>query len=408
MRFLTGKSLVVFGFILVLLIGIPSTIYLVQQQQDLRSRAEKTSNLTVTVEKTTVAVGEEFAAVISLDPGKNFVTYTNIELVYDKSKLQIAPTNAYSPNSTAFPIPVRGPTYTDGQVVFSLQSSATDVTRTIRTKTTVATIRFKALAPTTGTPAFITFGSQSQAFSAGGSANGGSNDAFNENVLTGQFIPANITITDAVIVPSPTTNPLVSPTPVNGTPSVSPTPSIAPVSQVTNPSPTAIVNQPPTCLSLTVDRATSGVAPYDIAFTLTGRDSDGSIGQVTFQYGDGPIENVTTGGGIGTNAISVQAAHTYHNPGTYQAYAILTDDKGGVSPMGSCQQTITVTAAGAGTATTQSSSGTSQSTTTTTSQGTSNGAAASLPSAGPNNLLLGLGAIGGGISLIGLILFFAL
>jgi hypothetical protein len=76
--------------------------------------------------------------------------------------------------------------------------------------------------------------------------------------------------------------------------------------------------------------------------------------------------------------------------------------------MGSCQQTITVTAAGAGTATTQSSSGTSQSTTTTTSQGTSNGATASLPSTGPNNLLLGLGAIGGGISLIGLILFFAL
>jgi hypothetical protein len=424
MRFLTGKSIVVFGFILVLLVGIPSTIYLVQQQQDVRSRAEKTSNLTVSAAKTSVAVGEEFEATITLDPGKNFVTYLNVELIYDKSKLQIAPTNAYTPNSTAFPIPVRGPTYTDGKVVFSLQSSATDVTRTIRAATTVATIRFKALAPTVaGTPAFITFGSGSQAYSAGGTANGGSNDAYNENVLTGQFVPANITITDTGTSPSPSgvpITPTVSSPPSagssNGT-AVTPTSPAPPAQQVVNPSPTAAANQIPTCLSLSLDRATTGTAPFDIALTVTGNDTDGNIGQVTFQYGDGPVENVTNGGGIGTNSISVQKTHTYHNPGVYQAYALLTDDKGALSVVGSCTQIITVTAAGAGT--TQSSSGTSQTTSTTTtttdgtggtavSQGTSNAATATLPKTGPNNLLVGLGAIGGGITLIGLILFFAL
>lgn len=415
MRFLNGKSLVVIGFILVLLIGIPSTIFLVQQQQDVRSRAEKTSNLTATATKTAIAVDEEIPVVITLDPGKNFVTYVNVEVLYDKSKLKIAKDNPYTPNSAAFPIPVRGPSYTDGKVVFSLQSAATDVTRTIKTKTEVATLRFVAIAPTDpGTPAFVTFGSGSQAYSAGGSANGGANDRFDENVLTGQFVPVNITITGtASVTPSPTISetPSITPTPTGGTSNgttitPSPTPTTAPLADVANPTSTPAANQVPSCLSLNIDRATTGVAPYDVALTATGNDTDGNIAKVTFQYGDGPVDNIANGGGIGTNSISLQTTHTYHNPGTYQAYVLLTDDKGGVSAVGSCTQTITVT--GSSTGTTQGSGSSTSTTTTTTTGGTTTGTSAALPQAGANDVLLGLGAIGGGISLIGLILFFAL
>ncbi len=52
MHRLGGRKIFLFGFIAVLLIGIPVTLYLVQRQQETRTRAEKSTNLTFTPEST--------------------------------------------------------------------------------------------------------------------------------------------------------------------------------------------------------------------------------------------------------------------------------------------------------------------------------------------------------------------
>lgn len=135
------------------------------------------------------------------------------------------------------------------------------------------------------------------------------------------------------IAPTPTQ----TPTPTN-TPTPTPTPSDTPT-----PGPTP-VNLPPVCRGLNVDRSTTGSAPYAITFTGIGSDPDGTIQKAVFNFGDGPTQTVTTGGGIGTNSVSIQIAHNFQNPGNYQASVYFVDDKNAQSPaVGSCAQAIVIT-----------------------------------------------------------------
>lgn len=368
------KRIFLIGFALLLLIGIPVTIYLVQKQQEVRSHAEKSTNLTFSPTSSATApiqknVGDSIPLDIMVDPGKNLVSFVKLEIQYDPDKLATTGATTFQANTVAFPSVLEGPIYAPGKISVTL-SVGPDPTKAIQSAVKAATITLKALANTPpGTPTLVTYGATTQVLSIG------SNDQASENVLASEA-PATIVIGGSAPSGNPSNTP--SSKPSEGIPTGTPTPTIAipsstptatekptatiaPSSIPTNtPTPTIPIspaptgtgggggtNQIPVCNSLVVDRATTGTAPYAITFTANGTDSDGTISKVTFNFGDGQVSDVTQAGGIGTNTVNVQLSHTYENTGTFQASAILTDNSDGISTATtSCKQTITVTAAG--------------------------------------------------------------
>ncbi|MFI5265724.1 MAG: PKD domain-containing protein, partial [Candidatus Levyibacteriota bacterium] len=106
----------------------------------------------------------------------------------------------------------------------------------------------------------------------------------------------------------------------------------------------------PVCSALTLDRSATGAAPYSITFTGTGTSATGTISSALFTFGDNTSQTVTTAGGLGTNTVNVQIAHTYVLPGNYSANVALTDNTGNVSDTTPCTQAITITASASGSA----------------------------------------------------------
>lgn len=394
---LSGKKLLLIGFAAVLLVGIPVTLYVMQQQQETRSRAEKSTNISFTPDSSQTTpiqknVGEDVALDIMVNPGTNLVSYVKLEIQYDPDKLATTAAG-FQANTVAFPSVLEGPVYTPGKISVSL-SVGPDPTKSIQTLTKAATITFKATASTPpGTPTLVTYGATTQVLSIG------SNDQASENVLS-SATPATIVIGGGE--PSPTTAeptevvPTDEPTPT--VPADTPAPTSAPPTNA--PTPTTdpgggggTANEAPVCSSLVIDREASGNAPYDITFTANGTDSDGTISKVTFNFGDGQVNDVTTAGGIGTNSVNVQVSHTYNNPGTFQAYATLTDDNNSVSQQGGCQQAITVTASGSATTAPQQNNATATPTMVPT---------------GPTEVIFGVAAVALLLVIGGGLLFFVL
>jgi hypothetical protein len=386
----SGKRLLLFGFIIILLIGIPLSLYLVQQQQEVRSHAEKSTTLSLTPATTTKGVGDTIPLDVMIDPGKNLASFVKLEITYDPTKLSIDQQTGFVPNPSTFPITVEGPVFSSGKILVSLSIGA-NTTAAISTVSKVATITFKALETTSGSTTSVGMGPQTQVLASTGPQTG-SNDQASEDVLS-TTNPAAITITGATvttITPNPSVTITTAPT-VTLVPTATPTPTQTSSSSANTP------NQPPACTALNLDRATNGTAPYSITFTAVGNDTDGTIGQASFNFGDGPVSNVTTGGGIGTNTVNTQIAHTYNNPGTYNAYVLLTDSSGAVSDFNTCKTTITVAG----------SSGEGGSGTTVASGGSTNTTPApTLANTGPSTLVVGTGALVGMLSLIGMITFF--
>ncbi len=103
-------------------------------------------------------------------------------------------------------------------------------------------------------------------------------------------------------------------------------------------------NNPPTCNYLSAS-STSGNAPLNVSFTASGSDTDGTIVQYEFDFGDGSSKVYSSTAG---------ATHTYSAVGTYCATLRVQDDDGdwstntGSCPGGTCTAQIIVTEAGAG------------------------------------------------------------
>jgi len=378
MSLFSGKKLFLIGFIVVLLVAIPLTVYLAQQQQKTKSSAEKSTILSLvesgkTNSSITTTVDQTFSLDVMVNPGNNFVSFVKITLSYDPTKIATADPGIIA-NSDAVSV-FEGPTYGPSQISVTLATGG-DQTKVIQTSTKIATITFKALAPTETAPTLVGFGSDAEVLSAAPS------DTRSENVLS-TTNQASITITGSV-VPSVT----ISPSP-------EPSPSTPP-----SPTPTLAANQSPACTSLVLDREASGSAPLAINFTANGNDPDGTVSKVTFNFGDGTVNDVTTGGGIGTQTINTQANHTYNSGGNFTATAILTDNLGGTSDTTNCSQLIAVTAA----------SGSAQPTETpipTTSAPTVTPIPTVAPT-GPGDTIMTIGALGAILTIIGAILLFAL
>ena len=267
----------------------------------------------------------------------------------------------------------------------------------------------------------VTYGVTTQVLSIG------SSDQASENVLS-TTVPANIIIgagpgPSGTIIPIPTGSltptPITSATPTTvnaatpttapgATDTPTPSPTLIPGDTATpslEPSPTgtgsASVNQPPVCNSLVADRATTGVAPYSITFTVNGTDPDGTISKVNYNFGDGGISgDITTTGGIGTNSVNVATSHTFNNAGQYTTSAILTDNNGGVSSSNSCQQTIIVQAGTGGNGTTTD--------TGTPTETPTKGPTPTMAATGSFTTSLGIGAVALFLVIGGGLLFFVL
>lgn len=166
------------------------------------------------------------------------------------------------------------------------------------------------------------------------------------SVSTGLLFNAGSALFTYTVSPS-TNTPTPSPTGSTGSPTNTPVPSSSTPTPTFgfSSSPTTSV-QPPSCISLNLDRATIGVAPYVVIFTINGTTPNASITKVTMNFGDGPTQDITQAGGIGTKTVGVSIAHTYNNPNTYTASVTITDNTGAVSmASAACSKTITVTQA---------------------------------------------------------------
>ena len=364
----SGKKLLLFGFIVVLLIAIPLTVYLVQQQQKTKSGAAPATTLGFNPASKTIGVNDTVNLDVMMNPATNQVSFIKLIINYDETKLATAaagstvcptrPNDALCPNIAAFPSVLQGPIYGPGtiSVTLSIGGSPQNI---VQTATRIATLSFQAIASTDpGTTQITIDQPQSQVLSIA------STDQFNENVLS-TVSPATITITAAVSSPTPTPTPTPEPT-------ASPTPNA----------------QAPVCESLTLSGAATGTAPYSLTFTATGSSSASTISKVTFNFGDSAVLDEPQSGG--PSSVSVQSSHTYNSGGTFVASASLTDVLGNVSDTANCTQTITVNAAPTSTAIAQATP------------------APPLPVVGPDARILAIGTIGTILSVLGILLFFAL
>lgn len=387
MSSLSGKKLLLIGFIVFLLIAIPITIYVLQKQQQTQSSAAKATVLTLKSSvpgqtssreaPLTKAIGDTFDLDVMINPGTNQVIATTLNIKYDPTKLEA---QSIEP-SIALPQVIDGPTISNGTITLAV-AAGIDLTKVVTATTKIATVKFKTLAATAGAPTEVSFSDETNVTSTRSSGD------TEPNVLSSTvpaFILVNTGTPTLTPPPLPTATIIITPQPPIGSP---------------------IPNVPPVCSSLTIDREATGSAPFSIAFTANGTDNDGTISKITFNFGDGPIQDVTVGGGIGTNSVSTQIAHTYRNPGTFKATAVLTDNRGGASDPGVCQQTITVSQA---VATPPPVGGpivtVAPPEPTVTEQPTP---VPTITKPGPGDTLIKVGAAGAILSILGGLLFFAL
>jgi hypothetical protein len=327
---MSGKKILAIGFIFVLLVAIPLTVYLVQQQQKTKSSANPTTNLSLSPLTKQVNPGDLATFAVNLAPGGNQVSFVKLTIIYDPSKLKkggdglkvITWTGA---SGATVPQVLQGPTDNNRGTItmtISVQGSPQDV---ISADTQIASVTFDTSQLTNNDSTTIRIDKlTSQVLSIN------SSDQFNENVLS-QAGQATIT-TGA---PAPTATPTGGPAPTATlTPTATPTGGPAPTA--------AVVATGPICTSLTVDSSVQGTAPYTVNLTANGQDSSSAINNVAFNFGDGQTQNVTSSAAMGINSISVLQSHTYNNPGNFTATAVLTDNAGSVSSIGNCNVAINV------------------------------------------------------------------
>ena len=169
---LSGKKLFLIGFIVILLVGIPLTVYILQQQTNTQQHAAASTNLAFSPNSSASApiqenIGSTIPLAITVDPGKNLVSFVKLEIQYDPTVLATASANAFVPNVSAFPSVLEGPIYSPGKIAVTL-SVGPDPTKAIQQAVTAATINFVALKATPpGTPTLVSYTTNTQVLSIG-------------------------------------------------------------------------------------------------------------------------------------------------------------------------------------------------------------------------------------------------
>ncbi|MBU3979611.1 cohesin domain-containing protein [Patescibacteria group bacterium] len=198
---------IIISLLIIFAIGAPLTLFILNKQQETRSRANASTSLSFTPVSTTSApirknIGDTFSVDIMVNPGTNLISFVRFQIKYDPSKLALADINAFVPNTTAFPITIEGPITTSDTLAASV-SIGSDPTKAIQTTTQLGTLNFNAIGATGNTPTQITYTGITQTLSAG------SNEQAAENTLS-TTTPAYIEIND-VIYPTITVTPASTP-----------------------------------------------------------------------------------------------------------------------------------------------------------------------------------------------------
>lgn len=362
----SGKKILFMGFVVVLLIAIPLIIYFISSQQKKETTSVPSTSLSISPASQSVEVGANAKFDININPGSNSISFVKVYINYDATKLATQEAT-FVPNSTSFPSLIQGPVFESGIISFTLSigSNAPPIT----SSTKIGSLTFKALSPTDNASTQITFGNQTQVLSIGTS------DQFNENLLS-TTSQATLSITGAaasptpeVSIPIPTTAPSENSTPSGGVSLATP----------------ASAAEAPICSSFTADRALTGIAPYNVNFTLVGTSSADML-KVTYNFGDGQIKDLTQADGIGPTSANALTSHIYNSSGTFSAFGTITDVNGAVSQVGTCTVILTINPSGSESAI---------------------AAPSPLPPTGPNNFIA-IGFIGLFITIIGVILLLAL
>lgn len=390
-----------------ILLIIPLTIYLVQQNQNNRSNAAQNTRLSFSPDSNNVIVGESTSFTISISPDTNLVKSIKLVIKYDETKLS-TDTDSFIPDPNSNLVITQGPIIENGTFTVDLETTDTNF---INTNTDIGSITFNAIdGPDPNSQ--ISFDSTATQITANESADP------NENVfLSGDN--ATVNITDGSILTS-------TPTPISEL-------------NINSGS-----NKSPICTSLDIiPNEDTGTAPYSLMFTAKGSDSDGTISNIKFTFEPNKITNVASDSSKAVSIAKADAAHIYTSEGTFTASAILTDNQGATSDSVNCTKIITIEANNVTTnnsnLTTASANDANENDLETDAETNAapetddselaSGAVASdysdssssdeevlasdtsltpMPATGPNDKIIGVGALGGILFLIGALLFFAL
>lgn len=246
------KKLFIISLMIIFAIGIPLTLFIFNKQQEIRSRAEKSTSLYFSpASSDTAPIQTQTGDTVSLDvmanPGTNLISLIKLEILYDPTKFETIGASSFQPNLNAFPQIIEGPIATPGKILATI-SIGTDPSKSIREITRAGTIRLKALNSTTdeSTDKFTTtvsYGTNTQVLAVDANASAG------ENVLSNTQ--------PAIIIISLPTAPTCTPKPpcLNSEPVClipEPTGGWCPPSTPT-PTPTAIPTGQPACKNSPTD-----------------------------------------------------------------------------------------------------------------------------------------------------------
>ena len=218
--FSSYKKIFLLGFIIVILIAIPLSVYIAQQRQRTVSKAAKSTVLSFEPLEPTVKVGETLVLNVMLDPGSgstaNQVSFVKLSISFNPEKFTTV-ADSLKPNTAppnTLTSVLEDPVYESGNASISLSIGA-DPTRVVTAKTKIAILKLKALSATdTNDPkTSVVFdpAPNTQVLSIA------SSDQTSENVLS-STLPANVTIN-----PASSTSP--TPTGAPSSPSLTPSPS---------------------------------------------------------------------------------------------------------------------------------------------------------------------------------------
>lgn len=182
------KKIVFFIILIIILFAVPISVYLVGQQQELRSRASPATTLAFNPGSVSKNVGDTFSLDIQIDTGGNNVAMAELHLVYDATKLEALSIT----NGPAAPLIAASGVVGSGTASISVRAESS--IKPITGIGTIAVVRFRALGPTT-TPVKISF-DPATTFVSG-------LEESQPNVLV-NTTPATITIQGATPSPTPT------------------------------------------------------------------------------------------------------------------------------------------------------------------------------------------------------------
>ncbi|MBI4097486.1 MAG: fibronectin type III domain-containing protein [Candidatus Levybacteria bacterium] len=181
------KVLVILAGVLAI-VGLVITIFLVQKVQEIRSRAEKSTTLSLAPPNQSIDPGEDASLDVIMNPGVNQVNFVKFTINFDPEifdpSLAVFNVNEDSPLEE-----ISEPVFSDdGQATFTL-SIGSDATKVVRETIKLGTLLLPVKDEAAAGEAEVSFNEDETQVRSLGSA-----DTFEENVLSSTS-PATVTIT---------------------------------------------------------------------------------------------------------------------------------------------------------------------------------------------------------------------